>query len=81
MGDVIPLRIEMSEEDFFAAWKKECAEWERVRDSLIASGVYVNGPSAHDVSESLRRELIERGTRPLDIPRIWIIGKGWLIPR
>jgi hypothetical protein len=81
MGDVIPLRIEMTEADFFTAWKKECAEWDAIVEEV---GLYRSGKmriTAGEVTSLQHGRMYARNERPLDIPRIRIIGKGWLIPR
>jgi hypothetical protein len=76
MGKVVPMRIEITEEDFFTLWKRQCAEWEAIKDEMSKTR-----PSASEVTDTQRARMAQRGEEPLDIPRLWIIGKGWIIPR
>lgn len=82
MGETIQLRIEMTEEAFTAAWKKECDEWTAISKKMQED---LEAPSAYDVSERQRQVMAARGEKPLEMSRIYITEppyrRGWLIPR
>jgi hypothetical protein len=78
MGQVIQLKIELTEHQFLERWKRECDEWQTISKELQDEG---KQPSAWDVSEMQRQHMAQRGEKPMDMGRIWITGKGWLIQR
>jgi hypothetical protein len=78
MGEVIQLRIELTESEFLQRWKKECEEWQAISKELQEEG---KNPSAWDVSEMQRQHMAQRGEKPMDMGRIYIKGRGWLIER
>jgi hypothetical protein len=78
MGEVIQLKVELTEKEFFERWKRECAEW-----AAVAKDMCERDPStsAYDVSEEQRKRMAQRGEKPLEMARIYITGRGWLIER
>jgi hypothetical protein len=91
MGETIQLRIEMTEEEFLARWKKECEEWSAISEELQETARHRASHSpgheheyvitAWDVSDEQRIRMAQRGEKPLDMGRIYIKGRGWLIER
>lgn len=49
-------------EEFQTLWAAECAEWQALRDELLAAG---EEPSAHDVTEVQRGMMRARGELPV----------------
>lgn len=79
MGEVIQLKVELTEKQFLERWKRECDEWSEISKELQERA---DGPvTAYDVSEEQRLRMAQRGEKPLEMARIYITGRGWLIER